>query len=419
MDQGHPYYQDIKTIIASCPQGLDVADDGHMERVREMAEGFLGMCPGVEDIGILERELIGRKDEIPMSAHLAVKLAKSKRIVSLLKDEIKVSIVFAVYKEHNRIRTRAEHKDGENFLVRKISQLKWLFDDYPNFVWELVIVDDGCPMESGKIAQQIIREHDIGDNVKVLFLEEAIRDGMEVARPMVNTDASQKGGSIAYGLWYAVQHCEQANHIVVYTDADLSTHLGQVGLLLDGIINKGKDVAIGSRREKASVVIKKGVRDSRGKLFIYLWKRMIGQLNYIVDTQCGFKAFKADAIRPIVGNLIEKKFAFDIELLLRAELNRKDAIAKVPIVWIDSEAGSTTTELQPYLSMLKAIAKIYRAYLPPDDIAQEYAGFIESMDGDNWQKLVENIPIEIDKRAPVEFGSYDEVTVSDLKKISD
>ena len=385
--QGRSYHHDLKTIIASCPEALDLTNDGHMERVKKMVEEFLAMCPGVEDIEILERELIERKDKIPMSAHLAVKLAKSKRMVSLLKDEIKVSIVFAVYKEHNRIRTRVEHKDGENFLIRKLSQLKWLFDDYPNFSWELIIVDDGCPMHSGKVAQQIIQERNIRDDVKVLFLEQAIQEGLSVTKPMENTDQSQKGGSIAYGLWYSVQHCEQANHIVVYTDADLSTHLGQIGLLLDGIINNGKDVAIGSRREEASVVIKKGVRDSRGKLFIYLWKRMIGQLNYIVDTQCGFKAFSSDTVRSIVGNLMEKKFAFDIELLLKAELNRKNAIAKVPIVWIDSEAASTTTELQPYLTMLKAIAKIYRKYLPPDDIAEEYAGFIESMDESNWHKL--------------------------------
>ena len=52
-----------------------------------------------------------------------------------------------------------------------------------------------------------------------------------------------------------------------------------------------REAVIGSRREEASIVVKKGVRNLRGKLFIYLWKRLIPNLNYVVDTQCGFKAF--------------------------------------------------------------------------------------------------------------------------------
>jgi hypothetical protein len=54
-------------------------------------------------------------------------------------------------------------------------------------------------------------------------------------------------------------------------------------------------VAIGSRREPDSVVVKQGTRNDRGKLFIYLWKRMVPVLGDIIDTQCGFKAFDPTA----------------------------------------------------------------------------------------------------------------------------
>ncbi|MCP3984272.1 MAG: hypothetical protein GY723_07775, partial [bacterium] len=45
----------------------------------------------------------------------------------------------------------------------------------------------------------------------------------------------------------------------------------------------------------------------------------------------------------MVGEVEERGFAFDIELLTRIELRRPGAIAVVPTVWIDSEAESTTT----------------------------------------------------------------------------
>ena len=109
----------------------------------------------------------------------------------------------------------------------------------------------------------------------------------------------------------------------------LSTHLGQVGLLLGPIVNEGKNVAVASRREANSVVIKKGSRNSRGKLFIYLWKQMVSNLSYVIDTQCGFKAFKKETILHIVEDMIEKKFAFDIELLLKSELQQANSIEKI------------------------------------------------------------------------------------------
>ncbi|MBT8384790.1 MAG: hypothetical protein KJO83_03660, partial [Bacteroidia bacterium] len=215
--------------------------------------------------------------------------------------------------------------------------------------------------------------------------------------------------------WDAVQQKKAGNHIVIYTDADLSTHLGQVMLLVDPLLNNDKLVAIGSRRAPKSVVIKKGKRNNRGKLFIYLWKRLIPNLGGIVDTQCGFKAFRAEIIPEIIDDLIEKKFAFDIELLLKTALLKKEAITKVPIAWIDSEEASTTTDLQPYLPMLKSIVKMNKKYFSKKKKSNEFASFIESLDREKFDTILENVPDDIVKRKPSEFTEYDEVKVTDLK----
>jgi hypothetical protein len=363
----------------------------------------------------LEQSLVGDSN-VPLLVHLAVKLAKSKQIVSSIDIPVHVSIVFAVYKERDRIRSREEHEYGENFLLRKIDQLEWLFGANPNCSWDLFVVDDGDPEQTGELAKEILHATGSPGNIEVLFLEAAIRQGLSVTRPMDSTDQSQKGGSIAYGMWVAAQQ-EKANHIIVYTDADLSTHLGQTGLLVDGIVNQNMTAAVGSRREPTSIVVKKGKRNLRGKLFIYLWKRLIPNLNYLIDTQCGFKAFKATAVRQIIDGLIEKKFAFDIELLLKIELQHPQSILKVPIGWIDSEELSTTTDLDPYLAMLQSIARMYRQYLPPDPESEAFARFVELLDEESWNSLVRNIPTKIAEQDPSTFAEFRDVRASDLQRI--
>jgi hypothetical protein len=321
-----------------------------------------------------------------------------------------------MYKEHKRILRKDEHPHGEDFLRRKVSQLELLLGDLPHFDWRLILVDDGCPEGSGTVAQGIVEAEGLSEKAEVLFLEDGIEDGAAPIKTLSSTDESQKGGAILYGMWQAIRRETKGLHIVIYTDADLSTHLGQVGLLIEPILKEGRGVAIGSRREPDSVVVKKGTRNDRGKLFIYLWKRMVPVLGDIIDTQCGFKAFRSETLDPVLEDLLEYRFAFDIELLLKAALQGEGGIAKVPLAWIDSEEASTTTDLQPYLPMLRSIAAMYRRYLPEDDEREEFASFIEELDEEAFGRLVANIPPAIVDREPYEFADFDEVTVEDLRE---
>lgn len=130
----------------------------------------------------------------------------------------------------------------------------------------------------------------------------------------------------------------------------------------------------------------------------------------------GFKAFRADVTRNIVQDTVEKRFAFDIELLLRTELARHDSIERVAIASIDSEAASTTKELQPYLPMLKSLVRISQKYLPADDTASGFAALIESIDEESRTRLSGNVPAEIAEREPTEFDEYDAVSPDDLRR---
>ena len=355
---------------------------------------------------------------VPLALHLAAKLAQSRYVVSNLQGPVKLNVVFAVYKEHHRLLRPEQHEAGEDFLRRKVAQLDWLASASPHLSWELTAVDDGCPEGSGKSIEQMAEDEGF-KKVRVLYLKEAIGQQLPIAGKLESTDQSRKGGSIVYGLWEASRESEDdKNQVVVFTDADLSTHLGQAGLLLDPILNAGKDVAMGSRRETASVVAKKGARNLRGKLFIYLWKRMLSPaLLEIIDTQCGFKAFRADVARDILDDLLERGFAFDVELLLKAEQRNPNGLAKVPIAWIDSEAESTTTALSPYLTMLQSIAAMNKKYLPPNPMSGAFVEFIESLDETQWNQLVDNVPEAIASRDPLDFGQFDDISVGNLQSI--
>ncbi|MGI9610624.1 MAG: hypothetical protein ACR2NL_10070 [Acidimicrobiia bacterium] len=356
----------------------------------------------------LESQLID--ESAPTVDQLAVKLAKSKARVKNWNDPLRISVVFAVYKESRRILNPEQDPIGEDFLNLKVSQLRWLFEEDDR--WDLTVVDDGCPDGSGEIAQRIIAGNGY-DRARVLYLAEAIADGHPVVTGLRTTDDSRKGGSIELGMYEAASGPAEG-HIVAYTDADISTHLGQLGLLAGPIVG-GSIVAAGSRREPTSVVVKSTARSDRGKLFIYLWKQLLPELRDIIDTQCGFKGFRREVVRELVTDTLEKKFAFDIELLLRAHLREPNSIERVAVAWIDSEAGSTTKDLEPYLPMLKSIAAMYRRYSIHTERQESFARLIEDMDDKSWEASLRGIPSAIVEREPHSFATWHGVEASEIR----
>ncbi len=409
----------VHTALTNLPQELDLTDARQFIVVHELLDTLRGLNPAIEQVCELEKQLV-QKTAVPLALQLAMKLLRSQLLVESITQKLHVTVVFAMYKEHRRILPVEQDEVGEDFLVRKVAQLEALFGDKQNISWRLVAVDDGCPEGSGKIARQIVADRNWQDRVLVLYLDDAIQSQLQVSRPMLSTSDSQKGGAVLYGMWHAAtqQHLARGvRHVVCYTDADLSTHLGQIGLLVEPIINQNKRVAIGSRREALSVVAKKGTRNTRGKLFIYLWKKMLPPLRHLVDTQCGFKAFDAELVRQISENIVEKKFAFDLELLLNAELRHPGCIAKVAIAWIDSEEASTTTELEPYLAMLQSVAAMNSVLVESgqgNDESQEFANFVLGLSEAKWHELVAKMPSSIAEADPSDPGFINGPAVSEL-----
>ncbi|OEU56182.1 MAG: hypothetical protein BA862_07835 [Desulfobulbaceae bacterium S3730MH12] len=340
----------IEEMVTISPVSLDLTDKNQALQTFELADLLLDLYPSENELTGIENRVVAEPQKYPAILHLAVKLALSKTQLNALTTQIHLTVVVPLFKEHNRIQSRKIHPAGEDFIRRKVAELNWLYDSKADDTFDLIFVDDGCPEKSGLIASNIIAKEGYG-NVRVLFLEHAIASGSPMAKGLKSTEDSQKGGAIQYGLWEAIhQPRKQAELIVLYTDADLSTNIGQAGLLIKRLSNKKTLCALGSRYDPGGIYCTpkgaQGLSDNdRLKLIFrhYVRAELLPQLGPGVDTQCGFKAIKAEVLTDTLKQMVDKRFSFDMELLLLITLNYDQGgrtIAQAPIVWIESNAES-------------------------------------------------------------------------------
>ncbi|MBW1869895.1 MAG: glycosyltransferase family 2 protein [Deltaproteobacteria bacterium] len=271
-------------------------------------------------------------------------------IMKQIADPLHVSLVVAMYNEHNRIHPKSSgNPNGEDFIRRKMKQMVWLCDHSP-VRFDMILVDDGCPNGSGAIAEKIVRAEGF-DNARVLFIDNGINSRSPVLQGLQSSSDSRKGGAIQYGMWRVVEDdpARDRPHIVVYTDADMAAPVNQIGLLLK-LQDDHTMVSTGSRYDTGSVCRGPWGKNGDVQGLTEFDRRMVGlrgvlfsklfpQTGKITDTQCGLKAFNAEVLRKILLKTGERTFSFDIELLVLAAAAGTQ-IAFAPIYWHDSLAES-------------------------------------------------------------------------------
>lgn len=309
-DSSHEHSQAIREAVRTLASGkkvnldslsslgldsIDLTSSTQLDQVKAFADDILAEFEGTQASSRFERQLISHpeRDAIPLQVLVAAKLAKSKSYINQLQDPLLISVCFAVYSETERLKTREGSPHGEDFFRRKVEQLDWLVDRNPLINWELVVCDDGCPDRSGHAIRQLVDKCGLQSRVRVVFLQDAIDSGAPTARLLTSTDESRKGGSIQYAMYVAAQgqgkpRDSHERHIIVYTDADLSTHLGQVGLLAEPLLAGDKTLVLATRASPEAVQIRGVTRKARGNLLTYLKKALV-KLPDLQDPQCGFK----------------------------------------------------------------------------------------------------------------------------------
>ena len=145
--------------------------------------------------------------------------------------------------------------------------------------------------------------------------------------------------------------------IVFFMDADLSTPLSEIISFLSYLAaNPKTEVLIGSRSEAKSQVLKRQswVRQTMGRIF-NKFVQFFG-IRGIVDTQCGFKAFRRAAAQEIFSRQTLDGFAFDVEVLVLAE-RMGYKIDVLPVKWVNSEDSKVRILIDP-LKMLWDLIKV-------------------------------------------------------------
>jgi dolichyl-phosphate beta-glucosyltransferase len=178
--------------------------------------------------------------------------------------------------------------------------------------YEVVVVDDGSTDGTAAVVRALAARH---PTVRLL--------------PLGRNRG--KGAAVCAGMLAAMGSAR------LFTDADGATPIGEL-TRLEPALATGADLAIGSRVlvDPAVSVRTRPHRVAAGRVFNWLVARL--GVRGVADSQCGFKLFTAEAADALFGSLRTAGFAFDVELLLRAQA-RGYRIVEVPVNWADQEGS--------------------------------------------------------------------------------
>jgi glycosyltransferase involved in cell wall biosynthesis len=197
---------------------------------------------------------------------------------------------------------------------------------------------------------QLIVVNDGSTDATAAIAREQLKDAGVETRLLENFPNRGKGAAVRSGLLAA------RKPIGLFSDADLSTPLGETPKLVEPIAKGEVDIAFGSRALDRGLI---GVhqpwrREQAGRAFNLLVRLTTGLPFW--DTQCGFKAFRLEVCRPIVEAARIDGFAFDVELLYLAQ-HAGLRIREVPVRWNHAE-GSKVQFFKDSLRMLREVVAL-------------------------------------------------------------
>jgi glycosyltransferase involved in cell wall biosynthesis len=198
----------------------------------------------------------------------------------------------------------------------------------------------------------------LGEEYEVIVCDDGSGDGTaalaeaEAARwPQLSVIALHanrgKGAAVRAGMLRA-----RGDHRA-FSDADLSTPIVELPRLrerLTGLCH----VAIASRAVPGSTigVHQPGRRETMGRVYNQLVQLLV--LPGLHDTQCGFKAFTAEAAVACFEPLRTPGFGFDAEVLVRAR-RRGWQVAEVPVRWDHKEDSRVSALRDSWRTLLDLI----------------------------------------------------------------
>jgi dolichyl-phosphate beta-glucosyltransferase len=176
-------------------------------------------------------------------------------------------------------------------------------------------------------------------------------------RVLVNEGNMGKGYSVKKGVLQAT------GHFIFYTDADLAYPIEGLEAFLKPLREASHDAVVGSRVHAASRFhlhpryfryLHK--RHLMSRFFNWLVRRLFGI--HVMDTQCGFKGFTAEAAKAIFSRVGIRGFIFDVEVLLIAR-RLGYRVAELPVIFAYEGEVSTVKVLKIVCRTLIDLRRIY------------------------------------------------------------
>ena len=148
---------------------------------------------------------------------------------------------------------------------------------------------------------------------------------------------------------------------IAFCDADLDLAPEQLADFIDRMQRENADVVIGSKMHPESKVDYPAIRRVYSWGY-YILLLILFRLN-VRDTQTGLKLFKAEVIKPVMRQILVKRFAFDIEVL--AIINARGyKITSAPIEVVFHRASFGRIGYQDIRNMfVDTLAMFYRLHI--------------------------------------------------------
>ncbi len=204
-----------------------------------------------------------------------------------------------------------------------------------SYSWELIVVDDGSRDDTVEI---------VGKQI----------EGAREARLIAYQPNRGKGFAVRTGIMAAT------GQWAVFLDADLSTPPEEIEKALS-YLRAGDDMVIGSRALPESQIERRPPLFRRLATAVFdLVKHLLVGLWQFSDTQCGFKAYRQSAVRPLYERAVIDRFMFDVEILYLAGRKRLK-VREMPVRWADA-AGSKVRFFEGVVNMVKDLVRIRWAH---------------------------------------------------------
>lgn len=206
----------------------------------------------------------------------------------------------------------------------------FLTEQFP-FDWSIVVVDNASTDRTAEVARKLTERY---DRLRVHHLD-------------------RKGRGLALRESWGASTAT----VVVYMDVDLSTGLDGLLPLVAPLVNGHSDLAIGSRLAPGSRTVRGPRREIVSRGYNALIRLTHGAK--FTDAQCGFKAARAEIVRPLLERAGDDAWFFDTELLLLAEHNGL-RVHEVPVDWVE-DVDSRVDVLGTALDDIMGLVRVARA----------------------------------------------------------